>query len=112
MYVGNAAHKWPPKYLWGECIKHAVWLKNRTSTRALDGQTPYKVVHNFKPNLSGLPEWGTQVWVHNATGSKLDVRAVTCHWMGYDMESKASCVYWPQQQKVSVECNIHFEPDL
>jgi len=89
-----------------------VLLKNRTFTHALDGQTPYKVIHHLKPNLSRLPEWGTCIWVHNATGSKLDVRAMTCHWIGYDTESKASRVYWPQQRKVSVECNICFEPDF
>ena len=29
-----------PKSLWGEALRHAVWLKNRTGTRALDGKTP------------------------------------------------------------------------
>ena len=30
-----------PKFLWGEAVKHAVWLKNQTSTRVLDGS--YKI---------------------------------------------------------------------
>ena len=30
-----------PKFLWGEAVKHTVWLKNRTATRALpNGKTP------------------------------------------------------------------------
>ena len=31
-----------PKFLWGEAINHAVYLKNCTGTKALDGKTPYK----------------------------------------------------------------------
>ena len=100
------------KYLWGQCIKHTVWLKNRTFTCALNGKTPCKAILNSKPNLNGLPEWGSQVWVHNASNSKLDARAMTGHWMGYDTEIKDSCVYWPERRKVSVEHNICFDPEF
>ena len=41
-----------PKNLWGEAIMFAVWLKNRTSTRALGN----------KPDLGGVPEWGQRVY--------------------------------------------------
>ncbi|KAJ3002694.1 hypothetical protein NUW54_g5708 [Trametes sanguinea] len=33
-----------PRYLWGEAVMHATWLKNRTSTKALGGRTPYEAV--------------------------------------------------------------------
>ena len=61
-----------PKFLWGEAIKHAVYLKNRTSTKALDGKTPFEAFHGTRPNLYGLPEFGCKVWVHTMEGSKLD----------------------------------------
>ena len=61
-----------PKFLLGEAINHAVYLKNCMATKALDGKTPYKVFHETKPNLHGLPEFGSQVWVHDTSGSKLD----------------------------------------
>src|SRR5271168_3746305 len=60
-----------PKFLWGEAINHAVYLKNRTATKALDGKTPYEAFHGTKPNLRGLPEFGSQVWVHDTSESKL-----------------------------------------
>jgi hypothetical protein len=41
-----------PKFLWGEAIHFAVWLKNHTLTRALSNITPYKHLHRDKPNLA------------------------------------------------------------
>ena len=60
------------KYLWAKAIRHAVWLKNRTSTKAIGKTTPYEHLYNRKPNLSNLPEWGQSVWVYEPSGSKLD----------------------------------------
>jgi hypothetical protein len=54
----------------------AVWLKNRTSTRALGTGTPFKHLHKSKPNLAGMPKWGQLLLVHNNAGLKLDARAV------------------------------------
>ena len=50
-----------PKFLWGEAVLHANWLKNHTSTRTLDHMTPYEALTGNKPNLSTLHEWGTKV---------------------------------------------------
>ena len=75
------------KFLWGEAINHAVYLKNRTATKALDGKTPYEVFHGAKPVLKGLPEFGARVWIHNPDGSKLDGRSVVGRWVGFDEDS-------------------------
>jgi hypothetical protein len=78
-----------PKNLWGEAIHHAVWLKNRTSTRALpDGKTPYELLNK---------------------GTKLDGRAGIGRWLGFDEESNAHRIYWPERRSVSVERSIRFE---
>jgi hypothetical protein len=53
-----------PKFLWGEAVKHAVYLKNCTPTIALDEQTLFEAFFGKKPNLDGLWEFGTKVWVH------------------------------------------------
>jgi hypothetical protein len=100
-----------PKNLWAEVIKFAVWLKNRTSTKALGNVMPYERLYGQKPNLSGVPEWGQFVWVHNPTGSKLDTRATQARWVGYDAESThAHRIYWPDTKHISIECNIKFVP--
>jgi hypothetical protein len=40
-----------PKSLWGEAARHVVWLMNRTSTKAVTGQTPYEAAFGKKPDL-------------------------------------------------------------
>ena len=73
-----------PKYLWGEAVKHTVYLKIHTPTIALDNVTPFEAYFNKKPNLEGLHEFGAKVWVHDVKGSKLDGRSVIGNWVGFD----------------------------
>ena len=100
-----------PKFLWGEALNHAVYLKNRTWTRALKGTTPYEVLTGSKPDLSTLHPWGSRVWVHDTSGSKLDGRAKEGHWVGFDEESRAHRIYWAAKRSVTVERSIKFVPD-
>ena len=97
------------KFLWGEAISHAVYLKNRTATKALEGKTPYEVFHGAKPNLRGLPEFGARVWVHNPDGSKLDGRSVVGRWVGYDEDSSGHRIYSPDTRTVSIQHSIKFD---
>jgi len=98
-----------PKALWGEAVRHIIWLKNRTSTKAVpSGKTPYELVTGKKPNLSELREWGCPIWVHDSTGSKLDGRAKEGRWVGFDEQSKGSRVYWPEKHTVTVERSVVF----
>ena len=98
-----------PKFLWGEAIKHAVYLKNRSATKALDGRTPYEVFHNRKPNLRGLPEFGAKVWVHSPGGGKLDGRSNVKRWVGFDEDSSGHRVYSPETRTVSIERSVKFD---
>ena len=50
-----------PKSLWGEALRHAVWLKNRTATCALDSRTPFEALYGRPLDLSHLRVWGCQV---------------------------------------------------
>jgi hypothetical protein len=68
-----------PNFLWSEAVRHAVWLKNRTSTKVLGGMTPHEALAE-KPDLSALQRFGCQVWVHHASGSKLDGRVKGDGW--------------------------------
>jgi Reverse transcriptase (RNA-dependent DNA polymerase) len=97
-----------PKSLWGEALRHVAWLKNWTATRALDGKTPYEAVYRQSPDLSDLRRWGCATWVHDADGSKLNVYTREARWLGFDVNTRAHQVYWPDSCTVSVECNVYF----
>jgi hypothetical protein len=104
-------HSQLPKNLWGEAIMFAVWLKNCTSTHAIGNTTPYEKLYGSKPDLGNVPEWGQRIWVHSDHGSKLDVRGIEGQWVGFDRDSPhAHHVYWPDRQRVLVECNIKIVP--
>jgi hypothetical protein len=106
-------HSGLPKTLWGEAFHHAIWLKNRTSTRALGVITPYEQLHSHKPNLGSVPEWGQRVWVHNSKGNKLDARGVMGHWVGYDWDSPhAHRIYWPEKHSISFERDVKLTTNL
>ena len=97
-----------PKTLWGEALQHAIWLKNRTATCALDGKTPFKALYGHPPDLLNLQLWGCPVWVHSADRLKLNVRAWQAKWIGFDVDTCAHHVYWPGAGKVGVERNVYF----
>jgi hypothetical protein len=63
-----------PRFLWAEAARHVVWLMNRTSTKAVDGQTPYEAAFGKKPDLRDVREWGEKVWVRVEGGDKLGGR--------------------------------------
>ena len=97
-----------PKYMWGEALRHVIWLKNRTSTVAVASKTPFEAVTGKKPNLAKLPEWGCVAWVHTKKNSKLDGRATEGRWVGFDEQSKGHRIFWPDKRSVTVEHSVVF----
>jgi hypothetical protein len=98
-----------PKFLWGEAARHVVWLLNRTTTKAVDGMTPFEAAFGKKPDLKGVREWGEKVYVRIEGGTKLGGRVREGKWIGMDDESKGARVYWPDTKTVTVERNIYFD---
>jgi len=44
---------------------------NRTSTKAVDGKTPFEAVFGKKLDLRDVHEWGETMWVQIEGGTKL-----------------------------------------
>ena len=63
-----------------------VWLKNRTPTKALGGQTPYEVAFGKKPDLCSLREWGSDAYVRFEKSNKLSGCVKRVRWVGINME--------------------------
>jgi hypothetical protein len=91
-----------PKSMWGEALRYANWLKNWTAMHALDGKMPFAALYDHPPDLSGLCRWGCNVWVHDVTGSKLDMCTHEAWWLGYDTDTKTHQVYWPNTGTVAI----------
>ena len=98
-----------PKNLWGEAARHVVWLLNRTTTKAVEGMTPFEAAFGRKPDLKGVREWGENVYVRVEKGTKLGGRVREGKWLGIDEESKGARIYWPDTKSVTVERNIYFD---
>ena len=98
-----------PASLWGEALKHMVWIRNRSPTKALDGMTPYEAVYGEKPMLKGTREWGSLCWVTRKS-SKIRDRAEEGRWIGFDDSSKGHRIYWPTRRTISVEHDVKFTP--
>ena len=52
-----------PESLWGEAVLHAVWIRNRSPTKALQDKTPTELLTGNKANLSMCREFGDDVFV-------------------------------------------------
>jgi hypothetical protein len=84
-----------------------VWLLNRTSTKAVAGNTPYEAAFGKKPDLSKVREWGEKVWVRTEKkGNKLGGRVREGRWLGIDDTSKGVRIYWPDKRNITVERNV------
>jgi hypothetical protein len=70
---------------------------------------PFEMLTGRKPNLGKLCKFSSKVWVHNILGSKLDGRSCIGKWVGFDEESNAHRIYWPENGRVSVERSVKFD---
>jgi hypothetical protein len=100
-----------PKFLWAEAAHHAMWLCNRMTTNHLQLTTPYQVLRNEAPDLSHVVPWGVNIWVKVNSVGKLDVRGLLGRFVGYDDESKAIRIYWPDSRSIGIECDVLFGKD-
>lgn len=101
-----------PPFLWGEAVRHSVWIGNRSMTRSLkEKKTPHEMATHQKPDLSNLPVWGANVWVKQLKVGKLEPRAKIGHFVGVDDESKGWRVYWPERRKIIIERDVVTDQD-
>ncbi|WVZ67203.1 hypothetical protein U9M48_016315 [Paspalum notatum var. saurae] len=99
-----------PTAFWGEAVTTAVYILNRASTKALDGQTPFEAWHGHKPNVSHLRTFGRvgYVKVTKPGLSKLEDRSKPMVLLGYEAGSKAYRMYDPVERKVVISRDVVF----
>ena len=82
---------------WGETVVTAVYILNRSPTKALDGMTPYEAWHGRKPAVSHLRVFGCLAFTKELGHiGKLDDRSTPGVFIGYAEGSKVYCILDPE----------------
>ena len=99
-----------PEMLWAEAVSHAAYLRNRASTRALQGATPEGLWNQYKPNIEHLQEFGTSVYVllESTTRSKLMAKSEKHIFVGFADGPKAIKYYNARTRQVKITRNFRF----
>ncbi|KAM0824008.1 hypothetical protein ACQ4PT_016362 [Festuca glaucescens] len=98
-----------PAVFWGEAVLTAVYILNRSPTKALDGRTPYEAWHGRKPAVSHLRVFGCLAFAKELGHiGKLDDRSTPGVFIGYSEGSKAYRILDPKTQRVRTSRDVVF----
>ena len=95
---------------WAEAINTAVYLKNRCPTKQLVFQTPFEVLHGYKPDVSHFKVFGCTAFAHipKANRRKLDAKSIKCVFIGYCADHKAYKLFDPSSHKLFASRDVLF----
>ena len=90
--------------LWVEAFSHAIWIKNRSPSRALEGKiTPWEAFYKLKPNLDIERIFGSRVYVtyppEHRRKSLLQARGWIGYFVGFETEAVLR-VWHPDKKRV------------
>ncbi|KAD7477886.1 hypothetical protein E3N88_01022 [Mikania micrantha] len=93
-----------PEFLWTEALKTAVHILNRVPSKSVP-KTPFEIWTGRKPNLNYLKVWGcpTEAKLYNPQSKKLDMKTISCFFIGYPERSKGYRFYCPSHTTRIVE---------
>ena len=79
-----------PKKLWAEAVNTAVYILNRSPTKAVQNKTPYEAWHHKKPRVDFLKVFGCVAYalLPSQHREKLDQKGEKYIFIGYSDESK------------------------
>ena len=91
-----------PETLWVEAFSHAIWIKNRSPSRALEGKiTPWEAFYKLRPNLDIERIFGSRVYVTNPPEHRRKTLLQPRGWIGYfvGFETEAVLRVWHPDKK-------------
>lgn len=93
-----------PQYLWTEALKTAVHILNRVPSKSVP-KTPFEIWTGRKPSLNYLKVWGcpAEAKLYDPQSHKLDMKTVSCFFIGYPERSKGYRFYAPSRSTRIVE---------
>lgn len=96
---------------WAEAANTAVYIKNRTPTRAVRNKTPEEAWTNKPVNLCHLKIFGSRAFVHvnKSKRNKLDVKSKEHVFVGYCENTKGyRCIDPVNPKKICIARNVEF----
>lgn len=102
-----------PAEFWGEAVKTSVYVLNRSSTKSVEGITPYQAWYEKTPNIHHFRVFGclSHIKITSPHLTKLEDRSVKGVLLGYEEGSKAYRLYDPIRKKVMISRDVVFEED-
>lgn len=100
-----------PGAMWGESVRHAVYILNRLPTRALSGRTPYEIWTGNKLDLSYLKIFGSlaHMKIPSTNVRKLDDHSKRVVYLGREPGTKACRLYDPEAKRIWVNIYVIIE---
>lgn len=100
-----------PAKFWGEAVKTAVYILNRSPTRSLEGRTPFEASYGKKPSVRHLRTFGCVAYAKRVGPgiTKLVDRSVPGVFFSYEPGTKAYRVYDPVGKKLIVTRDVIFD---
>lgn len=100
-----------PTMMWGEAVRHAIYILNRLPTKALAEEIPYEAWLGTKPRLDHIRVFGCLA--HEKVQSngliKLDDMSVDMVYIGKELGTKANRPYNPNTGRLHVIHDMIFE---
>lgn len=102
-----------PTKFWAEAVATAVYVMNRSPTRAIEGKTPYEAWFGRRPNVSHLRIFGSIAFAHvpSELRRKLDDKSFKCIFIGYSEVTKGYRLLNPITNKMVVSRDVIFKED-
>ena len=99
-----------PHKFWAEAVSTAVYLRNRSPSKAVKGMTPYEAWTGERPNVNHLRAFGCAVHAHISKDErrKLDPKSRKCILLGYGTTTKGYRLYDPQRTRVFYSRDVLF----
>ncbi|GJS01301.1 retrovirus-related pol polyprotein from transposon TNT 1-94 [Tanacetum coccineum] len=100
-----------PLFLWAEAVATACYTKNRSLIRKCHNKTPYKLLHDRKPNLSYLHVFGALFYPTNDGEylGKLKPKADIGIFVGYATAKKAFRIYNKRTRMIIETIHVDFD---
>ncbi|XP_074364155.1 uncharacterized protein LOC141704906 [Apium graveolens] len=99
--------------MWGEAVRHSIYVLNGLPTRVLEGKTPYEAWSGRMPDLSHLSVFGCCVYMKIPTVNvkKLDDRSRRMIYLGREPGTKGNRLYDPMTGSMHKSRDVVFFED-